>query len=179
MGYAKLLPFRGDGALETECVFVSSEAGGCEGETEDLDGLLHDVCDSERGFEGTEPVLLGEGIVAPVHGAVAEVVVRRAHAPDVFAVARRGMELQRQRFGALELTGCHEQLANTGDRAVDERVVAETARQLEVLLELLERPRCLSAHVQSPRQPIAGRRQLRLVPEVVPELDRALVPTEP
>jgi hypothetical protein len=59
MGNAELLPFRVDGSFETECVFVSSKPGGGKGETEDLDGLLHHVSNSERGFERPQPVLLG------------------------------------------------------------------------------------------------------------------------
>ena len=142
-GSAELLPFRVDGSLEAERVFVSSEAGGGQGEAEDLDGLLHHVFACERGFEGAQPVLLGKGVVPPVHGAVGEVVIRRAHVHDVFAVARRGMELQCQRFRALELAGYDEHLANAGERAVDECVVTETARELEVLLEQLECARLL------------------------------------
>jgi hypothetical protein len=34
---------------------------------------LHHVSNSERGFERPQPVLLGEGVIAPVHGTVAEV----------------------------------------------------------------------------------------------------------
>ena len=178
-GSAELLPFRVDGSLEAEGVFVSSEAGGGQGETEDLDGLLHHVFACERGFEGAQPVLLGEGVVPPVHGAVGEVVIRRAHVHDVFAVAHRGMELQCQRFRALELPGYDEHLANAGERAADECVVTETARELEVLLEQLERPRLLSPPcVQSPAQLVAGCRQLRLVPDGVPELDRLLESTQ-
>src|SRR6266511_4419750 len=133
-GYAELVPFRVDGSLEAKRFFVSSEAGGGEGETEDLDGLLHHVSNREHRFEGAQPVLLGEVVVPPVHGAVGEVVIRRAHAPDVFAVARRGMELPCQWFCALELPGCHEQLAHTGERAADERLMAEMTGELEVLL---------------------------------------------
>src|SRR6058998_2851495 len=88
------------------------------------------------------------------------------------------MELQCQRFRALELPGRHEQLAYAGERAVEECVVTETARELEVLLEQLKRPRLLSAHVQSPAQRVAGYRQVRLVPEGAPELDRMLVSTQ-
>ena len=89
------------------------------------------------------------------------------------------MELQCQRFRALELPGYHEHLANAGERAADERVVPETARVLEVLLEQLERPRLvLSSLVQSPAKLVAGCRQLRLVPDRVPELDRLLESTQ-
>src|SRR5216117_3757055 len=88
------------------------------------------------------------------------------------------MELQCQRFRALELPGRHEQLAYAGERAIDECVVTETARELEVLLEQLKRPRLLSAHVPSPAQRVAGYRQLRFVPESAPELDRTLVSTQ-
>jgi hypothetical protein len=102
-------------------------------------------------------------------------VVRRDHAPDVFAVARRGMEFQRQRFRAFELTCCHEQLANAGERAVDECVVTEAARELEVLLEQLKRPRLLSGHVKSPAKRVAGHCKLCLVFGSGPELDRLLV----
>ena len=48
MGYAELLPLRADGSLEAKGVFFSSEAGGGEGETEDLNGLLHHVSNYER-----------------------------------------------------------------------------------------------------------------------------------
>src|SRR6266511_1626419 len=88
------------------------------------------------------------------------------------------MELQCQRFRALELPGCHEQLACAGERAVEECLVTETARELEVLLEQLKRPRLLSAHVQSPAQRVAGYRQLRFVAASAPSLDRMLVSTQ-
>ena len=98
---------------------------------------------------------------------------------DVFAVAHRRMELQCQRFRALELPGHHEHLAHAGERAADERVVPETARVLEVLLEQLERPRLvLSSLVQGPAKLVAGCRQLRLVPDRVPELGRPLESTQ-
>src|SRR5256885_10288842 len=88
MGYAKLLPLRVDGSLEAKGVFVSSEAGGGEGETEDLNGLLHHVSNYERGSQGAQPVLLGKGVVPPEHGAVGEVVIAGDHARDVFALPR-------------------------------------------------------------------------------------------
>src|SRR5438067_337175 len=88
------------------------------------------------------------------------------------------MELLCQRVRALELAGCHEQLAYAGERAVEECLVTETARELEVLLEDLKRRRRLSARVQSPAQRVAGYRQLRFVPESAPELDRMLVSTQ-
>ena len=100
-----------------------------------LDGLLHHVFACEPGFEGAQPVLLGEGVVPPVHGAVGEEVIRGAHVHDVFAVAHQGVELQCQRFRALELPGDDEHLAHAGERAADEGVMPETARVLEVLLE--------------------------------------------
>jgi hypothetical protein len=178
MGYTELRPFRVDGSLEVKGVFVSSEPRGGEGETEDLNCLLHHVSNCERGFEAAQPVLLGDGVVPPVHGAVGEVVIARDHERDVFAVARRGMELKCERFRTLELPGCHEQLAYAGDRAVDECIVTEPTRELEILFEQLKRLRLLSAHVQSPAQAVAGCRQLRLVPEGVPELDRVLVSTQ-
>src|SRR6266516_6168951 len=87
------------------------------------------------------------------------------------------MELNCQRFCTLELAGCHEQLAYAGERAVEECLLTETARELEVLLEQLKRPRLLCAHVQSPAQRVAGCRQLRFVPEGAPEHDRMLVST--
>ena len=88
------------------------------------------------------------------------------------------MELARQRFRGVELAGCHEQLADTGDRAIDECVVTETARELEVLVEDLTRPCLLSAHVQDPAEAVAGCRELRLVSDRAPELDRVLVSTQ-
>src|SRR3954447_21933584 len=78
-GSAELLVFRVDSSLEADSVLVSSEAGGGERETEDLYRLLHHVFTCERGFEGAQPVPLGEGVVPPVHGAVSEVVIPRAH----------------------------------------------------------------------------------------------------
>src|SRR5262249_52787554 len=177
--YAELLPFGSDGAFEVKGVLVSSEAGGREGETQDLNGLLHHVANCERRFEGAEPVLLGEGVVPQVHRAVGEIVVGRNHAPDVLAVARRGMELECQRFCAFELTGTDEQLADAGGRAVDESGVTETAAELEVLLEELKRPRVLSALVQSPTQPFARYGELCFVPDDQPELDRLLVSPQP
>ena len=175
---AELLPLRVDGSLEAKGVFVSSETGGGEGETEDLNGLLHHVSNCERGFEGAQPVLLGEGVVAPVHGAVGEVVIAGDHGRDVFGFPRRGMELQCQRFRALEVPGCHKQLADAGERAAEECLMTETASEFDVLLEHLTRPRLLSARVQSPAQRVAGCRQLRFVPERAPELDRTLVSTQ-
>src|SRR4029079_19312905 len=88
------------------------------------------------------------------------------------------MELQCQRLRALELPGCDEQLADAGERAVEESGVTETARELEVLLEQLERPRLLSARVQSPAQVVAAYRQLGFIPGDAPELDRTLVSTQ-
>src|SRR5215204_3102893 len=82
-GSAELLVFRVDGSLEVERVFVSSEASGGQGETVDLDRLLHHVFACERGFESAQPVLLGEGVVPPVHCAVGEEVIRRAHVHDI------------------------------------------------------------------------------------------------
>src|SRR5438034_8332490 len=178
MGDAELLPFRVDGSLETECVFVSSEPGGGERDAEDLDGLLHHVCDCEHGFECAQTVLLGKGVIAAVHGAVTEVVVCRAHIRDVFAVACRGVELQSQWFCALELPGCYEQLANAGERAVDECSVTATARELEVLLEQLERSRLFCAHVETPAQRVTRHRELCLVAGGGRELNRVLVSTE-
>src|SRR6478609_5754858 len=88
------------------------------------------------------------------------------------------MELQCQRFRAIEQPGCHEQLADAGERAVEESGVTETARELEVLLEQVKRPRLLPARVQSPAQVVAGYRQLCFVPDGAPELDRTLVSTQ-
>src|SRR6266480_2923938 len=88
MRYAELLPLRVDGSLAAKGVFVSSEAGGGEGETEDLNGLLHHVSNYERGSQGAQPVLLGKGVVPPEHGAVGEVVIAGDHARDVFALPR-------------------------------------------------------------------------------------------
>src|SRR5215510_6353061 len=178
MSDAELVPFRVDGSLETERVFVSSEPGSGEGETQDLDGLLHHVSDRERSFERAHPVLLSKGVVTPVHGAVAEVVVRRAHVPNVFAPPCRGVEFQSQWFCALELPGREKQLAYTSYRAADEPLVAEMTGELEVLLEDITRLRLVSTHVESPAEHVAGCCQFRLVPELEPELDRALVPAE-
>src|SRR6266498_5944141 len=88
------------------------------------------------------------------------------------------MELQCQRFHALELPGYDEHLAHAGERAADECVVTETARQLEVLLEQLERPRLLPCLVQSPAELVARCRQLRLIPGGAPERDRLLESTQ-
>src|SRR5439155_17373936 len=88
MGYAELLPLRVDGSLEAKGVFVSSEAGGGEGETEDLNGLLHQVSNCERGSEGAQPVLLGEGVVPPVDGVGGEGGIGGGHARDVFGRPR-------------------------------------------------------------------------------------------
>ena len=123
-------------------------------------------------------MLLREGVVPPVHRAIGEVVIPRAHEHDVFAVAHRGMELDCQRFRARELPSDDEHLANAGDRAADERVVPETPRVLEVLLEQVNRPRLLPSFVQSPAQLVAGRRRLRLVPGDLPERDRPLESTQ-
>src|SRR5436190_17376277 len=89
------------------------------------------------------------------------------------------MELQCQWFRARELLSDDEHLANAGERAADERVVPETPRLLEVLLEQVNRPRLLpSSLVQSPAQLVAGRRRLRLVPGDLPERDRPLESTQ-
>src|SRR6266550_4803190 len=88
------------------------------------------------------------------------------------------MELQCQWFRALELPGCHEQLAYAGERAVEECLVTEAARELEVLLEQLKRPRLLSAHIQSPAKRVAGQCKLCVVFGGGPELDRLLVSTQ-
>ena len=67
------------------------------------------------------------------------------------------MELQCQRFRALELPGHHEHLAHAGERAADECLVPETARVLEVLLEQLKRLQfVLSSPVQGPGKLVAG-----------------------
>src|SRR5690348_5979921 len=178
MGDAELLTFRVNSSLEAQRVFVASEPGGGEGEAEDLDGLLHHVSDCEHGFEGAQTVLLGKGVIAAVHGAVTEVVVCRAHIRNVFAVARRGVQLQSQWFCALELPGCYEQLANPGERAVDESSVSAKARELEVLLEHRECARLFCAHVETPAQRVTCHRKLCVVAGGGQELDRVLVSTE-
>ena len=84
-----------DNSFEAHRVLVSSEAGGGHGETEDLGDLARHGSRREGGFEGAQAVLLGEGVIPPVHGAVGEEVIV--------------MELLCQRLRALELRGCHEQ----------------------------------------------------------------------
>src|SRR5438093_7459458 len=70
MGYAQLPPLCLDGSLEAKRVLVSSEAGCGEGETEDLDRLLHHVSEWEHCLMGAKSVLLGEVVVPLVYGAV-------------------------------------------------------------------------------------------------------------
>ena len=128
----------------------------------------------ERDFEGVQAVLLGEDVVPPVHGAVGEVVIRRAHVDDVFAVPHRHLELQCQRFRAFELLGHDEHLARAGKRAADERVVPETARVLEVLPEQLD-----SHAIRLPRSnsgPSPARRGLPPTPYSSPSVARARLP---
>ena len=132
--HAELFQLRVDGPIEPNRVFVASEAGRDAGETHDLDRLLPYDPGLDRAGKGAEAVPLGERVVAPVHGAVGEIVVARNKRRDVPGAAGQAVQLQCQGLGELELAGRQVKLAYPCKRAAGQSLMPEPASELEGLI---------------------------------------------
>ena len=102
----ELFPSRVDGSLEAKSVFVSSEACQGHGEPEHFKGLADYISVPDPELEVAGVVSGGKHVVLPVHGTVGEVMIV--------------LELFGQRLRSLELPGCQQELANTGEGRGDE-----------------------------------------------------------